>query len=1118
MPPFLRIMRTPFILFLVAMGLCQAEILFEENFDILEPELMAWISDTESNGDGTDWTQAVPAGWEANHENVPEGGVPEFAGWTFLDPVSWNATAGQGRSSFVKGTGVVLVADGDEWDDSGPGARMETVLTTPAISLASAQPNSIVVQFDSSWNAEPQTGAVTVSFDGGEPEEILRYDDTTPTRINETVFLPVSNPEGAQEMTLSFTYEAGNNWWWAIDNLKVTANEIVILAQPVPVETLPGDAVAFGVEAHGGVLSYQWQKDGELLAGATGATLEIAAASAADGGSYAVEISGPGLTPVLSELVTLEVQGLDNSKILYSEGFDRLPLGPNVDEGLAAPNVWTDRGPEGWILDDSGVPGIDSEDADGDGIPDLDGVTEWAGWSFADKDWWSQTAGDQQRSTFTRACGAVMIADPDEWDDLPHTPVTDEVRLDNVATTGDIALQGAAAGTVKLRFDSSWRPYDRSLGLIEASYDGADPIEVLRLESSAESEYYRPDTTSESITVDLQNPEGASNVKLTFKLLNAGNDWWWALDNLLVFTGAAPPAILINPNDLQVSAGESAALAVEVDLENTVGAVSYQWYRSEDGGERTAIDGATSAALEIPVAAVEDTGFYTVDVSNQVGTLTSCEAQLIVGPLLITEQPQNLAVSAGDEACFFAVPEGADPFTFRWYRGAGADRVPMNAEDNPTAATFELVILSATFEDAGVYSVDISNEFGLVSSQEVTLDVFPLLINDQPLPNTVNVGEDVNFGIVIDAEEPITYEWRFRSNRTAEAEPIADSNNFRLELPAVSLSDEGFYSVRATNAFGEVISAEVKLSVQPLPGTGLVYAQDFESLTLGPNVDEGVAGEMVWTNVPPEGWTLDNSQMAGNDSEDADGDGWPDLDGVSEWAGWSFADKDWWVSTAGDQRRSEFDSGSGIVLIADPDEWDDVSHAPGTFNTFLTTAPIPLGSAQPGSAVLQFNSSWRPYANQTGVVTAVFDGGEPFEVARFESDEASPDFKPDDTFINESFATSLRNPEGAESVVLTFALTEAGNDWWWALDNIRITADIPGQIFAIRTIERDRETGAVSLAWDSIPGEAYDVDTSLDLINWEPGLEDVPSQGDSTSVATGPLEGLTELYFRVRRK
>ncbi len=1110
-------MRLPFILLFLSLGV-GAEEIFVETFDVLETDLTAWISDTESNGDETDWTQVLPTGWVANNEGVPDGGVEEFAGWTFLDPVSWNATAGQGRDSFSKGTGIVAVADGDEWDDSGPGARMETVLSTPPIALVSSQTNSVALRFDSSWNAEPQVGLVHVSFDEGDPIEVLRYDDTTPTMINETVFLPIDNPEGATSMMVSFTYEAGNNWWWAIDNIVVTSNEIVVLSQPDSVEALIGDQASFSVAAHGGVLSYQWQKDGEPIAGATSATLSLAEVSSADAGLYRVEISGVGLETVTSDEVVLAVQGLDNSKILYSENFDSLPLGPNVDEGLAAPNVWTETGPAGWFVDDSGVPGIDSEDADGDGIPDLDGVTEWAGWSFADRLWWAQTAGDQRRSEFTRACGAILISDSDEWDDLPHPPFTAEERLDNVATTGDIDLQGAAANTVKLRFDSSWRPYDMSLGVIEASYDGAEPIEVSRFESGASSEFYRPDSTNELVTVSLNNPEGASSVKLTFKLLNAGNDWWWGLDNLLMYTGAAPPAILSNPEDLQVSGGEVARISVEVDTENTVGAVSYQWYRRTDG-DRQMIAGATSGMLELPSAVVADTGFYSVDVSNQVGTLTSCEAQLVVGPLLITAQPVSLRVSAGDEACFFAVPEGADPFGFQWYRGSGADRVAIDGAANPSATTFELVILSATSEDTGIYSVDISNDFGVVMSQEVSLEVVPLLIVDEPTPSTLRAGEDAMFSVVIDAEEPITYEWFFRPLGSEEAAMIAGEDDFRLQIAGTTIADAGFYQVKATNAFGEVYSSEAKLNVQPLPGLALVYAEDFEGLALGSNVDEAVEGDEVWTNVPPEGWSIDNSMMAGQDSEDADGDGFPDLDGVTEWAGWGFADIDWWVAAAGDQRRSEFSGGQGTVLIADPDEWDDLAHSPGTFNTVLTTAEIPLGPVEPGSAVLQFDSSWRPYANQTAVVTAAFDGGAPFEVARFESDEDSPDFRPDEIFINESYTAALTNPEGAESVVLTFSLTDAGNDWWWAIDNIRITGDVPGLVFTVKSIVRDVENRAVTLLWDSFPGDRYAIETSLDLITWDPGLDDILSQGLETQIETAPLPGeLTQIYFRVRRE
>ena len=103
--------------------------------------------------------------------------------------------------------------------------------------------------------------------------------------------------------------------------------------------------------------------------------------------------------------------------------------------------AWTRTGPEGWTVDSSGVPGNSEDhvgyladaDEDGDGFPDNDGVTEWAGWSFADYNWWVQVAGDQSRSAFSLARNVVAVADPDEWDDKAHA--------DMIARHGDGSVQ-----------------------------------------------------------------------------------------------------------------------------------------------------------------------------------------------------------------------------------------------------------------------------------------------------------------------------------------------------------------------------------------------------------------------------------------------------------------------------------------------------------------------------------------------------------------------------------------------------------------------------------------------------------------------------------------------------
>ncbi|HPC96783.1 MAG TPA: hypothetical protein PLU87_17695, partial [Sedimentisphaerales bacterium] len=217
------------------------------------------------------------------------------------------------------------------------------------------------------------------------------------------------------------------------------------------------------------------------------------------------------------------------------------------------------------------------------------------------------------------------------------------------------------------------------------------------------------------------------------------------------------------------------------------------------------------------------------------------------------------------------------------------------------------------------------------------------------------------------------------------------------------------------------------------PAANVLFAEDFEGLPLGPNVDEALAGDAVWTKTAPEGWLIDDSGMPGV--------GDPATDGVTEWAGWSFANKDWWVQTAGDQDRSKFTLGIGTVAIADPDEWDDQDHAEGWFDSFLSTPIIDLAGVEAQMLQLRFDSSWRPEFDndyhQTAKITVSFDGGEPVEVLLWESDESSPNYKPYAT--NESVAVAIRKPEGAQNMVVTFGLVEAGNDWWWAIDNVQIT-------------------------------------------------------------------------------
>ena len=201
---------------------------FEEDFDGLTLE--AFESDSEKDGDGTDWAAQGPTGWvmrkgEGHGPTEVGEAVKEFDGWTFFDPVSWNATAGQLRGEFKKGKGVIAVADSDEYDDKADTA-FDASLETPSIDISGAVANTLILTYDSSWRKEPQAGSVRVIYDGGEEIELLKLDEASPDLLNETVELALNNPAGAKSAVVKWDYQGQNNWWWAIDNVGVYEEEV----------------------------------------------------------------------------------------------------------------------------------------------------------------------------------------------------------------------------------------------------------------------------------------------------------------------------------------------------------------------------------------------------------------------------------------------------------------------------------------------------------------------------------------------------------------------------------------------------------------------------------------------------------------------------------------------------------------------------------------------------------------------------------------------------------------------------------------------------------------------------------------------------------------------------
>jgi hypothetical protein len=114
-----------------------------------------------------------------------------------------------------------------------------------------------------------------------------------------------------------------------------------------------------------------------------------------------------------------------------------------------------------------------------------------------------------------------------------------------------------------------------------------------------------------------------------------------------------------------------------------------------------------------------------------------------------------------------------------------------------------------------------------------------------------------------------------------------------------------------------------------------------------------------------------------------------------------------------------------------------------------------VNGADPGSVVLEFDSSWRPEFDddyhQSAEILVSFDGGEAEQVLLWVSDPGSDDYH--DAFVDEQVELEIDNPADAKSMTITFGMFDAGNDWWWAIDNVRVTAS--GDIIPLPTNDCD---------------------------------------------------------------
>lgn len=162
------------------------------------------------------WTAALPPGW-TRENTAMSGGMTEWRGWSLTSDAFWSAAQrGQSRETFVRGRGTIAVADCDEFDDKSGASGFDSTLWTPARTVSGS---SVRISMTHWYRHEDsQRGYLLARWNDGAATVLKTYSADS---VNgpETVTVPV--PSGATKVRIGFRLVGQNNWYWAIDDVRI---------------------------------------------------------------------------------------------------------------------------------------------------------------------------------------------------------------------------------------------------------------------------------------------------------------------------------------------------------------------------------------------------------------------------------------------------------------------------------------------------------------------------------------------------------------------------------------------------------------------------------------------------------------------------------------------------------------------------------------------------------------------------------------------------------------------------------------------------------------------------------------------------------------------------------
>ncbi|MSU48257.1 MAG: hypothetical protein EXS37_04055 [Opitutus sp.] len=264
---------------------------------------------------------------------------------------------------------------------------------------------------------------------------------------------------------------------------------------------------------------------------------------------------------------------------------------------------------------------------------------------------------------------------------------------------------------------------------------------------------------------------------------------------LTIVSPVVAPTITAHPVSVSVNQGGDATFTVTAA---GTPPITYQWRRNGQP-----IAGATSAIYTIANVRPSSAATFSVAVSNQLSTVISNGAGLIVNtPPAFASQPQTQTASSGSSVSFNVTVTGGADFSYQWRK---------NGTPIPGATNATLTFAVVTAADAGNFDVLVSNSLGAIGSSLAQLNVVTgtsaPVITAQPSSRTALLGSSALLAVGATGAPAPSYQWRKNGAN------ISGANGPTLAFSAVQGGDAATYDVVVSSSAGSVTSLTASLRV-----------------------------------------------------------------------------------------------------------------------------------------------------------------------------------------------------------------------------------------------------------------------------------------------------------------